>query len=42
LARKYARSSNPKEVCYPDFIRDIEDVNKLEALAVKGIVNNPQ
>ncbi len=29
LARRYARSSNPKEVCYQDFIKEIEDVNKV-------------
>lgn len=42
LCRKYARSSNPKEICYQDFIGDIEDVKEVEALAVKGIVPNPQ
>ena len=42
LCRQYARSTNPKEICYLDFIRDIEDVNVVEALAVKGIVANPQ
>ena len=42
LCRKYARSSNPKEICYQEFIADIEDVKDVEALAVKGIVANPQ
>jgi len=42
LCKRYARSSNPKEICYQDFIKEIEDVNKVEALAVKGIVPNPQ
>jgi hypothetical protein len=42
LCKRYARSSNPKEVCYQDFIREIENVNAVEALAVKGIVPNPQ
>lgn len=42
LCRKYCRSTNPKEICYQDFIRDIEDVNAVESLAVKGIVPNPQ
>jgi hypothetical protein len=27
LCRRYGRSSNPKEICYLDFIKDIEDVN---------------
>lgn len=26
LSKKYARSSNPKEIAYLEFIRDIEDI----------------
>ena len=29
-------------MCYQDFIKEIEDVNDVEALAVKGMVANPQ
>ena len=42
LCRRYCRSTNSKEIQYQDFIKDIEDVNAVESLAVKGIVSNPQ
>ena len=40
LCRKYARSSNPKEICYLDFVKDVENINELESYVVKGIVPN--
>lgn len=29
LCRKYSRSSNPKEICYVDFIKDVENINEV-------------
>jgi hypothetical protein len=40
LCRKYARSTNPKEIAYTDFIADVEDIKEVESYVVKGIVPN--
>lgn len=40
LCRKYARSTNPKEVEYLRFIEDVENVKAEEGIVVKGIVPN--
>lgn len=41
LCRKYCRSINPKEIEYPRFIQDVENINLEESFVVKGIVPNP-
>ena len=38
LSKKYERSSNKKEVCYVDFIKDVEDIISNESVVVKGVV----
>lgn len=40
LCRKYARSVNPKEIAYTDFVADVEDIKEVESYVVKGIVPN--
>lgn len=40
LCRKYARSNNPKEIAYTDFITDVEDIKEVETYVVRGIVPN--
>lgn len=40
LSKRYERSSNKKEVCYVDFIKDVEDINSNESIVVKGVVFN--
>ena len=40
LCKNYCRSVNPKEIEYPRFIRDVENINAEESFVVKGVVPN--
>ena len=40
LCRHYCRSVNAKEIEYPRFIEDVENINQEESIAIKGVVPN--